>query len=93
MTDEDLDDIARPFASILSRSKWNKKSGRAIIDSADAIDATAALFFWMTRVRKITRRYKPAEPRLAEVHDISSGQNVSAEPRTYEPGFSPGYGG
>lgn len=90
MTDEDLDDISRPFASLMARSKFNAKSGRAIIDSADAIDATMALFFWMKRVNQVTRRYKQTE--LAEVHDISSGQDVQQESWS-GPGFSPGYGG
>lgn len=83
---EQLNAIARPFASMAERSKINVKYGRAIMNSKDSIEAAVILFMWANRVNRIAKRVRnemevipnvPRIPRPDRARD--STENVQPE--------------
>ena len=73
LTAEELCEIAAPVATVASKNKLAKKHGRTIIASAESYESVIDLFFWMKRVNKIARKYKPVrvtskKPDNAEPH-------------------------
>lgn len=83
LDDEQLQDLAKPFAHVAIKSKFLTKHGRMIVDSKDAIDAAIVMFMWSARVRRIAKKYRPEKPkRVRKVirNAQPSGENVPEEP-------------
>lgn len=59
---EDLREMSAPMATLAAKSKFNRKSGRSVIASADSVEAVFALFLWMKRVNRIARNHRPKTP-------------------------------
>lgn len=94
LTPEELEDIeldeeeemaiARPFSNMMLGSKLNSKYGRAIINAKDTIEATVILFFFMGRVNRIGKKYRPKharqvvtnKERISNVTDLSAARIV-----------------
>ncbi len=57
LDDDALSAVAKPFAHLASKSKFNKKYGRTIMESRDAIEASVILFMWAGRIGRIKTKY------------------------------------
>lgn len=83
--DDELLTIAKPFAHLVERTKFNKKYGRTVMESRDAIEASVMLFMWSGRVARIRTKYK-GKHRKAESHvefapgaeDVAIGKDVES---------------
>lgn len=58
LDDDELLTISKPFAHLVERTKFNKKYGRTVMESRDAIEASVMLFMWSGRVARIRTKYK-----------------------------------
>lgn len=83
LTKDDLREMSAPMASLAHKSSFGRKKGRAIIAASDSIEAVLALFMWMRRVRKLTKKYRPTPttpvvvPGYAEENNYgNAGQNA-----------------
>src|SRR5215469_12218230 len=63
LDDKQLSAIAKPLAHMAMRSEFMNKHGRAIIDSADGIEALVVLVMWSHRVNRIAASLRPKETR------------------------------
>lgn len=88
-----LSSATKPFAHMADRSKFMKKHGRAIIDSADGIEALIAVGMYANTIRRIARSHedqrtpstgkktKNVRVQSEPVREQPSGENVSKPPR------------
>jgi hypothetical protein len=86
--EEMLSSATKPFAHMADRSKFMKKHGRAIIDSADGLEALIAVGMYANTVRRIARihendrapstgkKTKNVRVKPESVRDEPSGQDV-----------------
>lgn len=56
---EQLKELARPSAEYMSKTSFNRRKGRAVVSSTEALESFLILFFWMRRVNKIAKAHKP----------------------------------
>jgi hypothetical protein len=86
---EMLSAATKPLAHMASRSQFLTKNGRAIIDSADGIEALIAVGMYANTVRRIARSHeqqRTEQPRKKR-RDVTivSGPNVNSEPVRDQP--------
>jgi hypothetical protein len=59
LEEDELREIASPLATLAHRSKFGKKHGRTIIAAGDSFEAVVTLGMWVSRVNRLSRKYKP----------------------------------
>lgn len=89
--DEELTTIAKPFAHLIERTKFNKKYGRTVMESRDAIEASVMLFMWSGRVARIRTKYKGKHRKETDSHvQLDAGTDVQGEAQVLSPQFGNG---
>lgn len=69
--------IAKPFSNMMLNSKLNGKYGRAILNAKDTIEATVILFFFMARVNRVGKKYRPKHAKIITTRNGEMPQNVT----------------
>jgi hypothetical protein len=62
LSEEERKRISVPLAELSNKSKIARRYGRTIVASGGAFDALIAFGMWTSRVNRIARKYKPAQP-------------------------------
>lgn len=75
LTEDERENIAKPFSELANKSKFMRKHGRMIIASADSAEAVFALSMWFGRVNRIARKYQPLMGQVVE-----RGEHVTQGP-------------
>jgi hypothetical protein len=78
-----LASASKPIAHMASRSSFMTKNGRAIIDSAEGVEALIAVGMWMHTVNRIARKHSDqatiiVKPKKERNHE--HGKSVPGEP-------------
>jgi hypothetical protein len=63
LSKEDREIIARPFSEYANKNPWARKHGREIVALADSIESLVILGTWVSRVNRVSRKYKPKHQR------------------------------
>jgi len=63
LSNEDLKDMAVPFATFANQNKFLRKNGRQIIAFSDSAEALLAMAIWLRRVNRIGKKYRPKHAR------------------------------
>lgn len=70
--------IAAPFSKLMIGSKLNGKYGRAIINAKDTIEATVILFFYVGRLNRVAKKYRPKHSKQTILtSNVERPQNVT----------------
>lgn len=78
LSKEECHDIAAPFATLSTKSKFMRKHGRTIVAAADSYEAVIVLAMWMRRVNRISKKYRRAQ---APAHsEVPTSQQPGAVP-------------
>lgn len=91
LREDELMELAAPFASFSVKSKFLTKHGRSIVSFAESYESFIGLWFWMRRVNKIAKRHRKPQPvpgfvmQQEEQSNGSSGQDEWSQPQ-YNPG-------
>jgi hypothetical protein len=85
LSQEERDEIARPFAELSSKVKFMRKHGRTIIASGDSFHSALILMRWFNRTNRIARKYKPKV-------EVNGGSPRSGQPRSQDNGHRPPVG-
>jgi hypothetical protein len=85
LSQEERDEIARPFAELSSKVKFMRKHGRTIIASGDSFHSALILMRWFNRTNRIARKYRPKV-------EVDSGSPRSGQPRSSDNGYRPPIG-
>jgi hypothetical protein len=94
LTDDELNELAAPMASLSTKSAFMKKHGRTIVSAAESSEAFIGLFFWMRRVNKIAKKYRQQQPIQGYVTNVQT--EMRTEPIDYgidgqnDAGYFPG---
>jgi hypothetical protein len=90
LSSDDLKMLAAPMATLVSKSKFAKKSGRSVVAATDSIEAIVALVIWMSRVNRVMRKHSVRTVKGTAVrkenNNVSAGQHL-------EQGEEPSVGG
>lgn len=92
LSDDERKLISVPFAELSNKSKFMRKHGRTIVASGDAFNAMVVFGAWMSRVNRISNKYKPRHSQRGKVNlNGSSGQGTpQASPNGFGVGTSGG---